>query len=116
MLFSKRFRNSSRTVEVCEDRVRRQAERAPALPVRLEIEPGDQMALGDVDRDLERGRDRPVDREQADEGPEDQRAIDQHAARVRFAATPRDVSGRPAMRCQVVNRARALPIRSAQLM
>ena len=63
-----------------EDRVRRQAERAPAFPVRLEVEPGDQMALGDVGRRLERGRDGPVDREQADEGPEDQRGIDEDPA------------------------------------
>ena len=44
-LFMKRLRNSSRTVEVCEDRVGRQAERAPALPVRLEVDPGDEVAL-----------------------------------------------------------------------
>ena len=72
MLFVKRFEELVAHRRGLEDRVRRQAERAPALPVRAEVDPRDEMALRDVDRRLERGRDRPVDREQADERPEEQ--------------------------------------------
>ena len=80
MLFSNRLRNSSRGFEVSQDRIRRQAERAPAFPIRLKVQPGKQVTLRHVERRLERGRDRPIDRKQADKRPKQQCAIDQHAA------------------------------------
>ena len=43
------------------------------------LDEGQDAALGDVRRGLERGRDRPEDREQADEGPEREGAVDRDA-------------------------------------
>ena len=59
------------------DRVGRQAERAPAFPIRMEVVPRHEMALGNVDGRLKRGRDGPIDREQADEGPKQQCGVDE---------------------------------------
>ena len=55
-----------------EDGVGREAERAPPPPVRLEIIEGQQVPELDVHGHLHRRGDGPVDREEADEGPEDQ--------------------------------------------
>ena len=62
--------------------------------------------------DLERGGDRPVDREQADEGPEQQRGVDQHTADNRASRLrPANRTGRvgridATRHCQVLSAAR----------
>ena len=60
------------------ERVGRQAQCLPADPGWLIIHPGDHVALHHVRGHLEAGGDGPVDREQTDEGPQDQRAIDRN--------------------------------------
>src|SRR5690606_35910654 len=62
-----------------EDGVRREPQRLPADPRRLEVDERYQRALLYVLRRLERGGERPVDREQADERPQQQRAVDRRA-------------------------------------
>src|SRR5262249_47228560 len=80
MLLAKRSRNSWRAVETSPMRSgERPSERHPP-PVRLEVEPGDQMALRDVDRRLERRRERPVDGKQRDQRPQREQGVDHGAA------------------------------------
>src|SRR5258708_39221097 len=55
----------------------------------MEGEAVEQGALRHIGRRLERGRDRPIDRKQADKRPKQQCAVDQHAAQNPSGPGPR---------------------------